>query len=190
MEPTYSNGREFAGTLTQRPGSVAVVPEDPGWNLPNAKHTGKGGSIMASLIRRRDTDHLNPERILSRFFSEPLLGGFDLPALAEEGTLPVDVSEDEESVMVRASLPGFRKEDVNIEVHDGMLSINAHQEHESEEKNERFYRRERSSGSVSRRVALPSAVQEDQAEAELKDGVLMVQIPKSQEASPRRIQIK
>src|SRR5690606_5637704 len=124
------------------------------------------------------------------FFNEPLLGGFDLPALAEEGTLPVDVSEDEQNVVVRASLPGFKKEDVNIEVHEGVVSINAHQEEEKEEKGERFYRRERSYGSVSRRIALPSPVQEDQAQAELKDGVLLVRIPKSEEASPRRVQIK
>ncbi len=145
---------------------------------------------MAGLTRRREAEHFNPERILSRFFNEPLLGGFDLPALAEDGTLPVDVSEDNQNVMVRASLPGFKKEDVNIEVHDGIVSINAHQEHEEEETGERFYRRERSYGSVSRRVALPCAVKEGEAEAKLKDGVLMIRIPKSDEASPRRVQIR
>ena len=144
---------------------------------------------MAGLIRRREMD-LSPERILSKFFSEPLLSGFEFPALSEEGTLPVDISEDDQNVVVRASLPGFKKENVNIEVHDGVVSINAHQEEEKEEKGERFYRRERSYGSVSRRIALPSPVQEEQAHAELKDGILMIRIPRSQEVSPRRVQIK
>ncbi len=129
--------------------------------------------------------------IVDRMFSEPFFT--DLPgALAriEEGTLPLDVSEDETNVFVRASVPGFRKEDIEVSVHDGVLTIKADRSEEKEENTERYYRRERSTGSVSRRIALPTLVDEEKAQAELVDGVLQLTLPKVQREQPRRVQIK
>lgn len=142
---------------------------------------------MRSIIRREPT----VERLLSSVFSDPFFEG-TLPSLlnrSEEGTLALDVSEDDANVIVRASLPGFTKDDVNIEVHDGVLTIKAEHAEEREETGERFYRRERQFGSVSRRVALPSAVVEDDAHAELKDGVLTLRLPKTKQATPKKIAI-
>jgi HSP20 family protein len=126
------------------------------------------------------------EGLLEHFFAEPTLaraGGL------EEGTLALDLSENETHVIVRASLPGFTREDIDVEVHDGVLTIKATHREESEESKERFYRRERRVSSLSRRVALPSLVREKDAAAELKDGVLTLRLPKTEQATPRKIRI-
>lgn len=143
---------------------------------------------MTTLMRRDVFDFPVFERFFRNAF-EPLFST-DLTALMEEGTLPVDVSEDDEHVYVRASLPGFRRENIDVEVHEGVLTIKAEHTEEHEDRKERYYRRERRFGSVSRRIALPSAVRADGTEAELRDGVLTVRIPKAPEARPRRVTIR
>lgn len=146
---------------------------------------------MANHITRRENiDPFVPmERLFNSFFREPIVNGINTFAGVEEGSLALDVSDSGEEIVVRASLPGFAREDVNIEVHDGVLNISASRESTSEETGEKFYRRERSFGSVSRRVALPVAVQDDQASAELKDGVLTLRLPKATSARPKKISI-
>lgn len=144
---------------------------------------------MTTLIRREPLE-TSVSRLFNQFLGDPFFrDGSHLTGGLEEGTLALDLSEDEKNVIVRASLPGFRKEDVSVEVHDGVLTIKAEHNEEHEEKGETFYRRERRFGSVSRRVALPSTVLDNETKAELKDGVLTLRIPKSPRAMPRRVQI-
>jgi HSP20 family protein len=147
---------------------------------------------MTSFLVRRDPFAAPMGRLFENFFGgdglATLANGF--PAAFEEGTLPIDVSEDESNVLVRASLPGFTKDDVNVEIHEGVLSIKAEHAEEKEEKGETFYRRERRVGSLSRRVALPSDVIEDQIAAELKDGVLTLRMPKNPKPSPKKVKIQ
>lgn len=143
---------------------------------------------MTNLTRRMPIE--TPlARMFSQMFSDQFADGGQL-AMLEEGTLPLDVSEDDKNVIVRASLPGFRPEDITVEVRDGILSINAQHSEELEEEDETYYRRERRFGAVSRRVALPSTVLEQETQAELKDGVLTIRVPKSPKAMPRKIQIR
>lgn len=145
-----------------------------------------------NIVSRRDPfERPSLSRALNQLLSDPFFGdSSNLMGIVEEGTLPLDVSEDDRSVIVRASLPGFRKEDVSVEVHEGVLTIKAEHTEEKEEKNETFYRRERRFGSVSRRVALPSTVLDGETKAELKDGVLTLRIPKSPKAMPRKVSIQ
>lgn len=141
-----------------------------------------------SIIRRDPFDMFSPvEGLFNRLFQEPF--AMQVPVI-EEGALAVDVSETEDALIVRASLPGFRKEDVNIEVHESVLTISASREEVSEESGEKFYRRERRTGSVSRRIALPTSVADDQAEAQLAEGVLTLRLPKSRKDAPKRISVK
>ena len=144
---------------------------------------------MNTKLARRDSLPVNPiERVFQSFWGrDPFL--VELAPAFEEGTLALDVSEDESNVLVRASLPGFSRDDVHIEVHDAVLTINATHREESEESTERFYRRERRTGSLSRRIALPSQVDEAKASAELKDGILTLRLPKSVQAMPKKISI-
>ena len=77
-----------------------------------------------------------------------------------------------------------------MQVHEGVLSIKAEHTDEKEERGERFYRRERRIGSVSRRIALPGVVHDAQVDAELKDGVLTLSIPLPEKAKPKQIEIR
>ena len=142
------------------------------------------------IITRRDPRNISSmDRFLSSFLNDPFFESLPAAFSNEEGTLALDVSEDDRNVIVRASLPGFNKEDVEIEVHDGVLTIKAEHSEEHEETGERFYRRERQFGSMSRRVALPSPVLDDEADAALKDGVLTLKLPKTRQATPKKIAI-
>ncbi|MBI2178290.1 MAG: Hsp20/alpha crystallin family protein [Candidatus Tectomicrobia bacterium] len=144
---------------------------------------------MTTLVTRDPMSLLqNFGRLFEDSYFRPGLGleSFEL----EEGTLPLDISQTEKEMVVRASLPGYKREDVDVQVHDGILSISAGYEAGSEEQGERYYRRERRMGSVSRRVALPGIVAETETHAELKDGVLTVRIPLTEKAKPFKIAIQ
>lgn len=144
---------------------------------------------MNVLSRREGREMVPVSALFDRLFHEPFFAGMtSIPAI-EEGSLALDVSEDDQAVVVRASLPGFKRDEIEIEVEDGVLAIRATHGEEREEKSERYYRKERRFGSVSRRIALPTTVVEDQAKAELKDGVLVLRLPKSPAALPKKVKI-
>ena len=107
----------------------------------------------------------------------------------EESLLPLDISEDDKALVVRASVPGFKPEDIDVQVHNGILTIKAEHAEESEQKTERYLRRERRVGSFTRSVALPSLVDENSTDANLEHGVLTLRIAKSQAALPRKVKI-
>lgn len=114
-----------------------------------------------------------------------------LRPVLEEGSLAVDISQGKEGeTIVRASLPGFKREDVQLSVHNGVLDIKAESKHEEETKGEKFYRRERRVSSLSRRIALPGNPDGEGVAAELKDGVLTVKIPTPAKNGPKQIAVK
>ena len=150
---------------------------------------------MADIIRR-DPFGLNSNlhRAMERFFEDPF---FRTPMgfMSEEGSLALDISEatgedGKKAIVVKADLPGFKKEEVDVQMHDGVLSINARHSEEHEEKDDRYYRRERSWGSLTRRVAHPGIVKDAPVEASLKDGVLALRIALPEQAGPKQIEIK
>ncbi|MCK6439021.1 MAG: Hsp20/alpha crystallin family protein [Planctomycetes bacterium] len=132
------------------------------------------------------------DNALDRFFS----GGFrsllrDWPETeANVALLPVDVSETDKAYVVRASLPGFSRDKIDIEVVNDVLSINAQWEEVSEEKDEKFHIKERRARSLSRQIQLPGGVSGNAVDAEMKDGVLTITVPKSEESKPRKVKIK
>lgn len=144
---------------------------------------------MADLIPREMFAFPDMRNMFREFFNEPLLR--DAKEWGDEGNLALDVSESKDGeVVVRASLPGFKKEDVHLTVRNGVLNIKAESKEEKEIKEEKFYRKERRWGSVTRSVALPGKLDEGSVKAELKDGVLTVKLRQSPEAQPRRIEVK
>jgi HSP20 family protein len=147
---------------------------------------------MADIVRRDPFELLGEfagmRRAMDRLFDE----NFRWPGangLSEEGTLPIDVLEHDGKVVVRASLPGFKKEDIDVQLHEGVLSIKAEHTEETQEQGDRWYRRERRTGSVSRRIALPGIVAEADVTAELKDGVLTLSVPTPEKPGPKQIEI-
>ncbi|MDD4136882.1 MAG: Hsp20/alpha crystallin family protein [Methanoregula sp.] len=112
-----------------------------------------------------------------------------LPALREE--FRVDVREHEGEVIVVADLPGVDKETVSLQLQNPRaLAISCERTEDKEEKSEGFYMRERISGSMSRVVALPSDVTEDEAKASFRNGVLEVTLKKTKLVGKSRIEIE
>ena len=101
----------------------------------------------------------------------------------------VDVREDAEHVYVEAELPGLAKEDIEITLEDGVLTIAGEKKIENEEEREGYEVRERRYGKFSRTFELPSVVDEGKVRANLKDGVLLVTLDKREEVKPKRIEV-
>ncbi|MFH1437108.1 MAG: Hsp20/alpha crystallin family protein [Pseudomonadota bacterium] len=102
----------------------------------------------------------------------------------------VDVKEEENSFIVTAELPGVSSKDVDVEVHEGVLSIKGEKKFEDEEKKDGYHRIERCYGSFTRSFRLPSRVDAGKIEAKYKDGVLTISIPKKEVVKPRKVSIK
>ncbi|MFN8639305.1 MAG: Hsp20/alpha crystallin family protein [Dehalococcoidia bacterium] len=144
--------------------------------------------VPAEGFRWLDRDFGNLRRMMDRVFDDTF---FRSPAaFMDEGSLALDVLEKDGKVVVKASLPGFTKEEIDVQVHEGVLYIKAEHNEEHEEKDAKFYRRERRYGAVSRRVALPANVASAEVDAELKDGVLTMTLPLPERAQPKPIEIK
>lgn len=102
----------------------------------------------------------------------------------------VDVTEDDKRYTVTAELPGAKKEDVTIELHEGTLTIRGEKRSEREEKDEHRRHVERSFGAFSRSFSLPANADERGIKASFEDGVLTVEIPKTEQAKPKTVDIK
>ncbi len=102
----------------------------------------------------------------------------------------VDISETNKEFSVEVELPGLKKEDLDVTIDNGRLHIAGERQVMDKEEKKNYVRTERSYGSFSRTIQLPPSIQEDGAEADYKDGVLTVRIPKSPEAQGKKIDIK
>jgi len=105
-------------------------------------------------------------------------------------TPDVDVAETDEGYRVTAELPGLSKDDIAISIEEGVLILRGEKKEEKTEQKENYWRTERSYGSFVRRISLPTGVNEDAIEATFKDGVLTITLPKSEEATGRKVEIK
>ena len=103
-----------------------------------------------------------------------------------------DVSETDGEYLIKAELPEVRKDDLNITVQEGVLTLAGERKEEKREDNEKLHRIERFHGSFSRRFTLPDDADEQGIKAESKDGVLVIHIPKQKVAhpQPRQIQVQ
>ena len=129
-----------------------------------------------------------PRRWLRSFPREwpswPELGG------VFEGKIPkVDVIDRDSEVVVRAELPGVKKEDLDVSVTDNSVSISGSTSHEEKEEKGDYYRSEISRGSFSRVLSLPNDVDSDKCEATFKDGILELKLPKVEKAKRKKINI-
>jgi HSP20 family protein len=100
-----------------------------------------------------------------------------------------DVFEEKDNFIVKAELPGMKKEDINVSLHDGSLIISGERQNETHSEGTEVYRAERYFGKFQRAVTLPATVAADKVKAQYKDGVLTVTLPKSEEAKPKQIAV-
>jgi HSP20 family protein len=133
----------------------------------------------------REVDSLQSEvnRVFDAFFG----GGSG--AAARRWVPPVDLVETDERLLLKMDLPGLDKDDVSIEIRDGVLTVSGERRAEHEHKSEGYHRVERAFGSFSRSLSLPDGVAPDGVEASFDKGVLEVRVPKPEERKPHRVQI-
>lgn len=102
----------------------------------------------------------------------------------------IDVSETDDAYKVRAELPGVDKEDLDVSINDGVLTISAESKFEhNEEKDGRVIRQERRYGKYARSMRLADNVDEDKVKAEYKDGILVLDLPKAEVVKPKKIEV-
>ena len=135
------------------------------------------GAAESSLMRLRNQidDIFDPDVGLAEIF-----GGWN-PA--------VDVFEDKDKLTVKAELPGFKREDLNVSLHENNLILSGERKYEDEQKEGEFYRSERFYGKFQRSVPLPFPVDASKIGAHYRDGVLTVTMPKSEQAKAKRIEL-
>lgn len=101
----------------------------------------------------------------------------------------LDVYDEKDHLLVNVELPGMKKEDIEISLHDGMLTISGERKHEYEGKEGETFRSERYFGKFQRSVTLPVSVNPENVKATYKDGLLCIELAKSEEAKPRQIEV-
>jgi len=106
-----------------------------------------------------------------------------------DGHPAVDVYQTDNDVVVKATLPGVKPEDIDISVVDNCLTIKGEMKTEEETKVGEYIHREQHHGAFCRQFTLPVPVQVDKAEARLQDGVLTLTIPKAEEVKPKQIKV-
>lgn len=141
---------------------------------------------MTTNLTRRLPMSVSP---LSELFNALFEDG---PGVARttEPDLPLDISETEDAYIIRASLPGYRRDEITVEEDENVLTISAQHSEEHEQTNERYHRRERRFGSVTRRLRLPDDLAETEPHAEFTDGVLTLRLPKAEKRAPKRIEVR
>ena len=125
------------------------------------------------------------DRLFDDAFTRPINlrdGGLSSPA--------IDMYQTDDEVVVKAALPGFKADDVQINVTGEVLTIRGELKHEEEKKDKAWHIREHRWGSFERSVALPTDVVADKAQADFDNGILTITLPKAEEVNPKTITIK
>ena len=125
---------------------------------------------------------------MNRFFGRP--NGNKENLIVTDWTPTCDIQETEGEYLIKAELPEVKKEDVKVTVENGVLTLQGDRKQEKEEKGKKFHRVERSYGKFVRRFALPTEIDAGSANAEFKDGVLTVRVPKAAVTKPKTIEVK
>ena len=128
------------------------------------------------------------DEFVNQVFRAPVTRGDN----GERAIMPaIDVSETDNSYIVRAELPGVKKEDLDVTINDGVLTINAETRYEhSEQEKGRVIRQERRYGKYVRSMRLGGEVDESKVTADYTDGILTLTLPKSEEVKPKKIEVK
>ena len=145
-----------------------------------------------TLVRRTSPlgELVSLRQAMDRLFEDSFVRPRSWAVGAFDGySFPVDVTNGSDSITVEASLPGFKPDEVEITVENGVLSINAETHSERRDGEGESLVQEIRRGRVSRTMALPTGIEPDKATAKFEDGLLKLQIPKAEAVKPRQIRI-
>jgi HSP20 family protein len=126
---------------------------------------------------------------IGRLFEAPLTEWARSAQLLSGWTPALDMYENKDNLYVRLELPGMKKEDIELSLHEGSLSIAGERKGEENAKDSEVYRAERFFGRFQRTVNLPVAVAVEKVKAQYADGILTVTLPKAEEAKPKHIDV-
>lgn len=102
---------------------------------------------------------------------------------------PVDILESRDSYLIRAELPGMKKEEISVEFKEGALTLSGEKKFEEPAEGVTYHRSERASGKFARSFHLPQTIKQDGINATFRDGILEIHVPKADEAKPKQIAI-
>ena len=140
--------------------------------------------MSTRIVRWNPANSIRPRMVAPGSF------GWAAPYWDSRVAMPLDIEENEDNFVVKASLPGFAPEDVKVEVEDGVLTIRAEHASEEEQEREGWHLRERYAGTVERKLRLGKNIDSDAINAELELGVLTLTLAKVEEAKPKLIEVK
>jgi HSP20 family protein len=126
--------------------------------------------------------------LFDRMFSD-----WSVPSLWVEENVVVpafDITENEKEYVISGEIPGIDPKDLEVTLTDGILSIKGEKKQESEEKEENYHRIERHYGSFQRSFRLPENIQREELDANYKDGILRLTLPKSEQSEVKKIDVK
>jgi HSP20 family protein len=132
-------------------------------------------------------DEMN--RLFDEFFGR-VPSRFETELSRSDWSPRVDISETKDDIVVKAEIPGMKKEDIKITLQDNVLTLSGERKQEKEENDTDYYRMERFYGSFTRFFNLPTVVQADRIKASYKEGILSITLPKDEEVKPKQIPIE
>jgi len=145
-------------------------------------------SSKTGLLSFDDFDHFFNDFLSNRW---PRLLDWNTPNLSPTNFPRVDIIDHDQSIEVQAALPGVKKEDVNVSIHHQTITISTtSKEEKKEEEPGKYFRREISHGEFQRTLSLPDNIDDEQAKASFKDGILTVTIPKTEKSKNKSLAIE
>lgn len=145
---------------------------------------------MLPTLSRRQRGWMEPYAPMERMMDRFLRSWWPEMSAEEEmtGSYPVDIHEEDGKVIVDAEMPGFQRDEIDVDVNKGVLHISA--ERKPGECKGKKHLTERCYTRVERSFTLPTAVDESKVDAKLQDGVLHLELGQAEESKPRKIEIK
>ncbi len=141
-------------------------------------------SPFEEMERRFEDFMRRPLSLFGTSLLPTLLPSLRMPEMGELSPT-IDIFEEGNDVVVKAELPGMKKEDIDVKLTDNTIAISGEKKKEEKVEKKDFYRLERSYGSFARVFTLPTEVQTDKVKAQFKDGILEIRVPKTEEAQKK-----
>ena len=145
---------------------------------------------MANLMRNQPREVVSLREAMDRMFDDSFLKPFGEGGFANMAVPAVDMAETDSDVIVTATVPGIKAENLQITVTGDMLQLSGEMQAETEKKEATYHIRERRSGAFKRSIPLPASVVADNARAEFDNGVLTLTLPKEQKARRKTVNVQ
>jgi HSP20 family protein len=146
---------------------------------------------MNKLVRWQPmNDLVSLREAMDRLFEDSWVTPRTWTAMSNWTEPTLDIYETRDHVVVRAAIPGYKPEEVEITVTGNVLSLQGQTREETEDKDKNYLRRETRLGSFTRTIELPSGLQSDKADAKFENGMLTISLPKAEEVKPKSIKVR